>query len=414
MRGLSVLFHAAVSLFVAPTPGFLILMYAHAGGPIPPAQGLIVLVASAAAYWAWLLNRDNREAHSRRVEMARHAPIAPPNPLGEEEEQRQGASRDVALRGHEDLLDPLAERTHRAPRKILTDRVADMRSIKSMVEDHKVPLLNGFHRTVLRDDFGAPDYQNWAYEADRFLMSSAYSARTLTRHEAIACLTAEVEHLAKKGRREGKPDWRDANSEAPVILPNPLTKGGVQLAAPVARDAGEAAPPVAARRPADDGSAPLDLTAFAVPATGANGDDEPISRRLARRMSEHRSRNFTESCSHVLRDHGWETQTTSSPGVDAIDVLAERGEVAVGLRCRADDGPVGEEVIHEVAEARDRFVGLDSVGIVAKHGFSRPARSAANAKSVTLLDLDDLADLHLFVAHRRKTVVPLFREAQGS
>lgn len=385
MKALNFLLNLAASLFLAPTPGLLLLMYAHGGSAIPPLQGGVVMAVSAAAYWVWLINRRNGRAMASHAERARSLavgrpdvidPLDPGEPVSGAFAEPSRASRvrtaeerrraDAALRGHEDLPDPMAEGARRRPSEILLDRVADLRQLKALVAENEIGLLNAFYRTVQRDEYGAPDYSDWAYEADRFLLSSAFMARTLNRHEAIATVTAEVEFLAGRTRGGRSDEERGRRRQLPAPTPDGL-------------------------QPARSGA--------------ETGLPESVRRRLAARGGG----GAVDACSAILAQHGWTAQATDAPGTDAIDLFAERGEIVVGLLCRCGQ-EIDEPAVRAVAAARDRF-GLDGAGIVGTD-FAKGARALATVTGVFLLDEEDLHDLHLYVGHRRK-VVPLFRTAQG-
>lgn len=405
MKSLSFLFHLAVSLFVAPTPGLLLLMYANGGTTIPPLQGLVVLVLSAAGYWIWLSDRRSRKAVARRAERARAAdPARPVDGLGgagglpsQPDEQLQLAAerrrqRD-ALRGHDDLRDPLAEQRQQAPAAVMIDRVADLRQLKSLVLQNENTLLNAFARSVKRDEYGAPDYSDWAYEADRFLMSSSFMARTLTRHEAIATVTAEIEFAASEARKPQAPALEPPRAPNPALLAHAAAPALPQM---------PAYPAAAGYLP--DPAMQTGAVGAAMPPMAGRQISDSLKRRL---LSRRGGRTFAAECAKVLTEHGWVTQATDSPGSDAIDLFAERGDLIVGLRCRQLSEPVDEDALAEVLAARDRF-GLDAAGIVATAGVTTGARASATLNGICMLEESDLPDLHLFVGQRKK-VVPLFR-----
>ncbi|MEL6218146.1 MAG: hypothetical protein AAFR79_06710 [Pseudomonadota bacterium] len=210
MRALNLIVNLAISLFLAPTPGLLILMYANGGSEIPPAQGLAVLLVSAVAYWLWLLNRrdarDTRQAMdaaSFKAASSRPAVTAVPGmayqpPVEEDRAARRAAA--LALQSHEDIVDPVAAESRRDPAEVLIDRVADLRQLKRLVADQENRLIASYSRFVDRDEYGAAIYGDWAYEVDRFLMSSSFMSRTMNRHEAIATVTAEVETSMESAR----------------------------------------------------------------------------------------------------------------------------------------------------------------------------------------------------------------------
>lgn len=444
MRGLTMLFNLAVSLFVAPTPGLLLLLYANGGASIPPVQGMVVFIVSALGYWVWLSDHRYRRARNRQTERARNAsPETVPDAreIAEDTEPAQRrqplppakAKRHAqeALTSHEDLTDPLAERRQQSPMQVLIDRVADLRLLKRLVTEHEVSLINAFHRTVERDEYGAIDYGLWAYEADRFLLASSFIARTLNRHEAIATVTAEVEFLVDRGGRGTAPlgdpviartraltdrsaEMDRVGDELEVMAATPPADTGYAPAATgPTRQIAPTPDPVRPRRAAPVQTAQIQRT----PAQKPGGDGtvpahKRLSEGLRRRIMQRQTAGFSEKCAAVLQGAGWVTQLTSAPGSDTVDIFAERGGVIVGLRCMPGDEPIGEDRLADAITARDRF-GFDAVGVVAPAGFSVAARATATLNGICLLDVADLQDLHLFVSQRDK-VVPLFKgQAEG-
>lgn len=377
MRALRLIANLAISLFIAPTPGLIILMYANGGTEIPPLQGLAVMGVSAIAYWLWVLNR--REARETETQMRAVRAAGEPAmaaavpgmayqpPLEKERAARRAAV--LALQSHEDIPDPMAEEGRRNAGEILIDRVADLRQLKRLVGDQENRLSAAYRRFVERDEYGAPVYGDWAYEVDRFLMSSSFMARSLNRHEAIATVTAEIETAIEGAVAQPTSRRRRFGEEAEA--PTAHAMGGFR--------------------------------------SGATGNDQPIN--LPLHLARTAVRGLTEAYARILKEHGWTTQPTDSPGTDAIDVFAERGDVILGLRCREFADEITAGAVREVISARDRF-GLDTAGIVGSAGSSQAARALATQENVLLIEPEDLPDLHLFVAQRRKTVVPLFRSAR--
>ncbi|MEM9146191.1 MAG: restriction endonuclease [Pseudomonadota bacterium] len=343
-------------------------------------QGLAVMGVSAVAYWLWLINR--RDSRNNRAGASRPRPAETPSlsvipgmaydaPASEERAARKAAV--LALQSHEDIPDPLAQEHRRAPSEVLIDRVADLRQLKRLVIDQRSRLISAYCRYVDRDEYGAPIYGDWAYEVDRFLMSSSFMSRTLNRHEAIATVTAEVEWSMEAVR--GDSGGRRRRFGEDFDMERMHSGAGVQTGI---------------------GRAPTQEDAIQLP----------------QHLAKTAVRGLTEAYARVLAEHGWMTQPTDSPGTDAIDVFAERGEIVLGLRCREFAGEVSGDAVREVIAARNRF-GLDTAGIVSSAGFSQSAQVMATPENILLVEPEDLPDLHLFVA-RRKTVVPLFRPARSA
>ncbi len=396
MRLVDFVVNLAVSLLVAPTPGLVVLMYINGDAAIPLVQALTVIVVSAAAYWVWVLTRKSEPAglviDDAEIEAPRRRRFAEeyaPRGQREQTDRYQAESAEPENRrresvapfsSHDRVIDPHASRHEPAPNDVLVDRVADLRQLKSLVASHEARLISAFVRTVERDEYGASIYGDWPYEADRFLMSSAFMARTLNRQEAIATLTAEIEFLMssansggqkRRRRRFGEPD----EAERPIERPAP-------------------------RRAAAD----LET---------ATEGDAAAQARMPQHLAKTAARGLTEAYGRILAEQGWSTQATDSPGTDAIDLFAERGDLIIGLRCREFAEQVVEPVVREVVMARDRF-GLDGAAIVTAHGASRGASTLAASQHIALVEPEDLPDLHVYVAARKSKVVQLFRNAQKS
>jgi len=361
MRYLRSVFHLAVALFVAPTPGLLLLFYLSGGGSIPPVPGLVVMGISAVGYGLWLRQsrRERDLRRDRQTRATRHwrVPTAPddgmearldgssaeavgrrsaPMVLEATDRISDGHKRQIlAVRSFQDLPDPLSD-AHggHSALSMLSRRVDDLRQLKRLTTDHKASLLNQWHRTVRKDRFGVRDISDWALQADRFLISSGYAPGTLNRHEAIASLTADIEHLAEGG-----------------------------YGAETARHAGD-------------------------------GGQEPApSRSLA----------FHQRCAITLQRNGWATHVAAEPRSDGIDVFAENEDWVVGLHCRIYTHPVSDDVVAQLIRAASYYC-LDAAAIVAPSGFTRDARAAAREGNVALLDRDDLPQLLTYVREPLKVV----------
>lgn len=358
MSRTSFLLHIAVSLFVAPTPALLVLLYLNGGGEIPAKIGLFVMVLSAGAYWIWLWNRRENEARGLSLARARNAvPLRAPIPqpdagsLARPGRKTHGPSQaeiaarmaerqraETARRSFQDIPDPLARGTGKSPVDMILERTDDLRQLKRLIRDHKVNLLNQWHRSVRKDVRGESDLTDWAFEADRFLLSSGYAAGTLSRHDAIANLTADIEQIVDTATTERQ---------------------------------------TTAAKPRES------------------------QRTLA----------FHQRCAITLQRHGWATHIAAEPRNDGIDLFGEHGDAIVGLHCRIYTNPVSEDIVRQVIDAAEYYC-LDAAAIVSPSGFTKGARGLAMADRVALLDKDDLPQLHSLVSNRHK-VVKLFGKAGG-
>jgi len=377
------LINLAISLFVAPTPALLLLAVTAGQGGIPPAFGLAAMAASAGLYWIWLLRRraaGRRSADAQPEREAREEAVAPGAPgtalvlrnpvAGTGNGARHRAdprNRNTAhnVRSFEDLPDPVAERHGLQPAEILIDRVSDILQVKRLVAENRVQLLTAWYRQVRDTASGDRDYGDWALEADRVLLSAAFMTRTLTRHEAIALVTAELSAMVANGQ------GAEVQSRAHTALGGwvePRNDAPTGVAAATA-DIIAAAP----------------RGARAAPAVQRSGGVVRMLPQVAMRR-----------CSAILECAGWRTHIDAEAAPDGIDMFAERHGHVVGLRCVAGDEIASAETVHRAALAGSMF-GADLVAVVAMAGFGRDVRAAAAQSGVVLLGDSDLAELDSFL-----------------
>jgi len=204
-------FHIGVSLLVAPIPAILALAYLNRGDQIPLLPGLLLVALCAAAYLFWAFGRsgpgeaDSPATAPRADEIGSEAPqMAKPmarartlHTASAAEKIAERKRQNASLKSFQDIPDPLSRGERSDPLDLLNHRLDDLRQLKRLLADHRVTLLNQWYRNVRRDVFGGRDLSDWAYEADRFLLSTGFSPRTLNRHEAIANLTADIEQIAE-------------------------------------------------------------------------------------------------------------------------------------------------------------------------------------------------------------------------
>ena len=344
------------------------------------------------------------------------------------------------VRSFEDLPDPLAERRGLKPAEVLIDRVSDITQVKRLVEANKVHLMTAWHRHVRESATGDRDYGDWALEADRLLLSASFMTRTLTRHEAIALVTAEVATRiearrleAEQSRGRGAPahapapaaghiaqDWGAAPVyEAPVA-------GGCDQAGPQAGHAlAQGASPQAlgsAQPGSGHGQVSLgQLQGFAThapaqfvemaeampgqaqvrrrgqgvdatPAPAAALEGSQSGQGVVRLLPQV----VTRRCRALLECGGWRTSADAEAAVEGIDMLAERKGRIVGLAIVAGDDRPSPDRVARLAHAGTMF-GADLVAMVVQTDVDRATRGAATHAGVVLLRDSDLADLAAFL-----------------
>jgi hypothetical protein len=390
--------HLAASLFLAPTPALILLSRASDTGAIDPLKGMLALILSAGGYWLALAAFRQRAALADADVNARR--VADPANIGARlsDHQRDESvvspsgrhvarrNSELALRSQDDIPDPLAIREGVTSAALFQDRFNDIMRLKALVQQQRGTLLNQWYRSVQRDVDGTRSFGDWAFDADRFLMSVSYMARTLTRHEAIAIVTAEVASLVAQPRATPEVDAVD-----------PVTIG-----------AGRA--PVPAMTPLYDAATPAVGHIHHVPRAQcalASVHRVPFRPKAALAATAQR-RDLATRCVHHLERHGWTAQLAQVADGDPIDLFAEHGTTVVGVLCSKGVASVTEAEIRKLARARSVH-GLDSVVVVAGSGADKAAQVVASAEGIALLGEDDLADLHIFIGRRHRAMTALVR-----
>jgi len=286
MSYVGLLFHVAASLFVAPTPALMVLLYFNGGETIPPVQGLLAMAGSAVVYWVVLTYYRERKAWQRAQAEARSAmperaiawdDAEAPEYYGGAEAKAVESDGDETPRSFRSIPGPLAASQSASPGEPLSDWACDIKALRALVRSHRVYLINQWHRDIHRNAIGERDFSAWTYEVDRFLLSTNFAARALSRHDAIAIVTAEVE------------DMIESNRHQPVD------------------------------RSAEDGKT-------------------------------ERGVSFAEWCGETLRRQGWHIYMSADTADRGIDLFAERGDDTVVLNCRLRTAAVDEQVVRQVAD----------------------------------------------------------------
>ena len=413
----------AASLFIAPTPALVALGYLN-GGTIPITLGIAAMVVSCALFWLVVLSVRRRRAARRRAEMEaadtidvdilgtspgvsarpqpRTAPAAPsetrnalvlrdPVPeTGDAYERslvRKGRDRMHDVRSYEDLPDPFAETRNLKPAEVLIDRVSDITQIKRLVAANRVHLMTAWHRQVRETATGDRTYGDWAVEADRLLLSASFMTRTMTRHEAIALVTAEVAALiydrgAEQGAGAVSADGR--GTQAPAHATADPGYGATAPSPETAGTGGYGAPDrMAGAQPAEA------FRALGQPGSAGDAHQGASVVPMASSVSLRRS-------AAILECAGWRTNSNPEARAGGIDLLASRGGRIVGLACAAADAPATAEAVRRAAQPGALF-GTDLVAIVSAGSFDHACRVAATHAGVVLMQESDLEDLDAFL-----------------
>jgi len=432
------LVNLALSLFVAPIPALFVLGQVAGPEGIPVWVGLAAMAGSAGVYWMAMFSLRRMRGTTAEADGRKGTALVLREPEREAEPEMHLASRGDPrdrnrahdVRSFEDLPDPLAERQGLKPAEVLIDRVSDITQVKRLVEANKVHLMTAWHRHVRESATGDRDYGDWALEADRLLLSASFMTRTLTRHEAIALVTAEVATRIEARRTEagqnagrgapagvaapasGQParGWGEAQAAygAPAGYGYAAPQGGFALAQGTPPRSGEGYAPASH-------VTPQAITSPArgqyVEMTGSFGDSGQPVRQVnladaaampaeAGQAGEGVVRLLPQvvmrRCRALLECGGWRTSTDAEAAAEGIDMLAEREGRIVGLALVAGDDRPSPDRVARLAHAGTMF-GADLVAMVARADVDRATRGAATHAGVVLLRDSDLADLAAFL-----------------
>ena len=101
---------------------------------------------------------------------------------------------------------------------------------------------------------------------------------------------------------------------------------------------------------------------------------------------------FEQHCADLLRQAGWQVQTTKASGDQGADVVAIKGGRRAVLQCKLYSRPVGNGAVQEAAAARDYYK-ADVAAVVTNAGFTAAARDLAQATRVRLMAPEQLPAL---------------------
>ena len=414
----------AVSLFLAPLPALIALGYLSGGAAIPSWVLIGAVVFCAGLYWLGVLarRRGRTGALTRSAAAEDPAPQAEgapgtalvlrdPQPAATGHTEADERQRTHDIRSFEDLPDPLAEKHGLKPAEVLIDRVSDITQIKRLVAANKVHLMTAWHRNVRDSVTGERDYGDWALEADRLLLSASFMTRTLTRHEAIAIVTAEVAARVEERRSaesaSARPDRSAAASaELGAIGYGP---GAYHHEAPAQQWAASRTPAQAAQAGrsraeydyADQyaGQAPTERFGPILDAVGAPAPAGPAAQPAPRDGSgvvRMLPQVVIRRARAMLDCAGWRTHRDDGAAAEGLDLFAEREGRIVGLRCVAGDEPLSPDLIATSAQAGSLF-GTDLVAIIMSATPDRASRAMATHAGVVLLHDADLSHLEDFL-----------------
>lgn len=105
---------------------------------------------------------------------------------------------------------------------------------------------------------------------------------------------------------------------------------------------------------------------------------------------------YEKIITNKLKELGFNAKTTKASGDQGADILAEKEGVSFAIQCKMYTKPVGNKAVQEVNAARD-FYGKDYAVVVSNAGYTKSARTAANACDVILINDTQLEKLLEYV-----------------
>lgn len=102
--------------------------------------------------------------------------------------------------------------------------------------------------------------------------------------------------------------------------------------------------------------------------------------------------NFEKQCANVLREYGWEANTTPKSSDQGVDVIATKKGKIVAIQCKLYSKPVGNKAVQEVNSGKTYYK-ADYAAVVTNNTYTTSARQLARNCGVLLLYYDDLKNL---------------------
>lgn len=102
--------------------------------------------------------------------------------------------------------------------------------------------------------------------------------------------------------------------------------------------------------------------------------------------------NFEKQCANVLKEYGWDANTTPKSSDQGVDVIATKNGKTVAIQCKLYSKPVGNKAVQEVNTGKSYYK-ADYAVVVSNNTYTSSARQLAKNCGVLLLFYDDLKNL---------------------
>ncbi len=109
-------------------------------------------------------------------------------------------------------------------------------------------------------------------------------------------------------------------------------------------------------------------------------------------LSSENPYDFEKQCADVLKECGWDANTTPKSSDQGVDVIATKNGKTVAIQCKLYSKPVGNKAVQEVNTGKSYYK-ADYAIVVSNNTYTASARQLAKNCGVLLLFYDDLKNL---------------------
>lgn len=102
---------------------------------------------------------------------------------------------------------------------------------------------------------------------------------------------------------------------------------------------------------------------------------------------------FEKEVAKLYEAHGYRTVVTKGSDDGGIDIFLTKNDTRIGVQCKNYHKPVTPAVIRELAGAM-MHENLDGGIVIASSGYTKRAKEFAENKPITLLDINDVLQMH--------------------
>lgn len=120
--------------------------------------------------------------------------------------------------------------------------------------------------------------------------------------------------------------------------------------------------------------------------------DEVDSRQPDDDVESMSGTDYEEYCAGILREAGWEVETTVASGDQGVDLIAMIEDIRVCIQCKRYSKPVGNKAVQEIVAGMTHWNGTHAV-VVSNAGFTKAAQKLAESTGVFLVSDMELENL---------------------